>query len=150
MNAQHTLHVAENQKMNSMGYLGMISVPLPHQRPEAAAESQVGGMTDLEQPAFPCSTGRHQNCQATMLSLYQHCNFWSAVLRCQSGMQDLLTSQSDIFVGCHSVLQAQCAAQIANFVVNAQDVGCDCLLCSHDFADQHLYCSNPGCKSQLN
>ncbi len=33
--------------MNSMGYLGMISVPLPHQRPEAAAESQVGGMKDL-------------------------------------------------------------------------------------------------------
>ncbi|DBB03663.1 TPA: hypothetical protein ACH3X3_010990 [Trebouxia sp. C0006] len=30
----------QNQKMNSMGYLGMISVPLPHQRPEAAAESQ--------------------------------------------------------------------------------------------------------------
>ncbi|KAL0037090.1 hypothetical protein WJX77_012339 [Trebouxia sp. C0004] len=29
----------QNQKMNSMGYLGMISVPLPHQPPEAA-ESQ--------------------------------------------------------------------------------------------------------------
>lgn len=39
----HRFYVAENQKMNSMGYLGMISVPLPHQRPEeAAAESQVG------------------------------------------------------------------------------------------------------------
>jgi hypothetical protein len=46
--------------MNSMGYLGMISVPLPHQRREAAAESQVGGTQDLEQPAFPCSTGRHR------------------------------------------------------------------------------------------
>ncbi len=66
--------------MNSMGYLGMISVPLPHQRPEAAAESQVGGTQDLEQPAFPCSTGRHQHCQATMLSLCWHFRLWSAGL----------------------------------------------------------------------
>ena len=97
MNAYHRIHVAENQKMNSMGYLGMISVPLPHQRPEAAAETQVGDVQDLQQPAFPCSTGRQQHCQATMLSLCRHYNFWSAVLRCQSGMQG--ASQSDIFCG---------------------------------------------------
>ncbi len=126
--------------MNSMGYLGMISVPLPHQRPEAAAESQVGGMQDLEQPAFPCSTGRHQHCQATMLSLCRHYNFWSAVLRCQSGMQDAIASQSDIFVRCHSVMQPHCASQIANFVVDTKDAGCNCLLRSHDSADQHFYC----------
>ncbi len=80
MNTYHTFHVAENQKMNSMGYLGMISVPLPHQRPEAAAESQVGGLQDLEQPAFPCSTDRHQHCQAAMLSFCWHYRLWSARL----------------------------------------------------------------------
>ena len=148
MNAYHTFHVAENQKMNSMGYLGMISVPLPHQRPQAAAESQVGDVQDLQQPAFPCSTGRHQHCQATMLSLCRHYSFWSAVLRCQSGMQ--VHHRVTSFVECHSVMQLHCASQIAKFMVDTKDVGCTCLLHSHDSAVQYLHCcSSPGYKSQL-
>ncbi len=36
------LWCAERQRLNSMGYLGMISVPIPNLPPQAAAQSEVG------------------------------------------------------------------------------------------------------------
>ena len=56
-------------------------------------------------------------------------------------MQDAIASQSDNVVGCHSVMLSHCASLTANTVVDAKDAGCDCLLRSHDSADQHLCCS---------